>query len=255
MRRGKIVLIRRKYLAALALCAVVAGIFYIINHPALVGSSAGARIVPIYSVLREDKALSLTFNITEAEDQHTARVLDILNAHNVRATFFVTGDWVRENGELAAALTAGGHELMNLGDDHSILRRQGVADIYANIAACNDVLSGITGMRPTLFRAPYGEYDERLVSTAAAMGMQTVQWSIDSFDWRGRSAEEIARRVTGRAFPGGIVLLHSNLEQTALALPDMIAALRHEGYVLIPVGELVIESEFTISPTGRQIPN
>ena len=252
--RGKIVLIRRKYIGALALFAAVAGIFYIVNHPALVGASGGERALPIYSVQREDRAMSLTFNVREPADTHTAQVLEILNAHDVRATFFVTGDWARENPELAAALTAGGHELMNLSDDHSILRRYGAAEIQANIAACNHALQDITGIRPALFRAPYGEYDDKLVSTAAAMGMHTIQWSIDSGDWRGRAPEEIARRVVNRAFSGGIVLLHSNLEQTALALPDVIQGLLDAGYILIPVGEMVIQNEFTISPTGRQIP-
>ena len=257
MRRrfgGKILLIRRSYVAALGLCLAVMGIFYIINHPALVGQGGRERALPIYSVQREDPALSLTFNVTDPVDRYTAQVMETLHAYDVRATFFVTGEWIRENGELAAALLADGHELMNLSDDHRVLRRLAASDIYANIAACNDAVRAVTGERPSLFRAPFGEYDDRLVSTAAAMGMHTIQWSIDSGDWRGYPAEAIVRRVSGRAFSGGIVLLHSNLEQTALALPEIVAQLLDEGYALIPVSEMVIQDEFTISPRGRQLP-
>ena len=251
---GKIVLIRRRYVAALGLFAVVIAIFYIISHPALVGQAGRERALPIYSVQREEAALSLTFNAMEPLDQHTAQVLEILNFYGVRATFFVTGDWVRENASLAAALLAGGHELMNLSDDYSVLRRLTASDIQANLSACSEVLRGVTGEWPSLFRAPFGEYDDKLISTAAAMGMHTIQWSIDSGDWRGYAAEVIVRRVTGRAFSGGIVLFHSNLEETVLALPDILQGLMDEGYALIPVSEMVIQSEFTISPTGRQIP-
>ena len=145
---GKILLIRRKYVAALALCAAVAAIFYVINHPGLVGTAARERSLPIHSVQREDQAISLTFNVAEATDVHTVRVSEALSAYGVRATFFVTGDWVRENGVLAARLVEGGHELMNLSDDHRRLRRLPVAEIRANVLACSEAIESVTGVRP-----------------------------------------------------------------------------------------------------------
>ena len=252
---GKILLIRRKYVMALALMAAVAGIFYIINHPALVGITARERALPIYSVGRDDDAIALTFNITTAEDAHTATVAEVLNAFDVRATFFVTGEWVRENGGFAAELARSGHELMNLSDDHCLLRKRPAAEVQANVRAGSDAIEAITGTRPTVFRAPYGEYDDKIVALVAGLGMRTVQWSVDSGDWRGRDAAAIVRQVQRRAFPGAIVLLHSNLEQTALAMPDLLEGLLQQGYILIPVSELVHETEFTISITGRQIPS
>ena len=251
---GKILLIRRKYVVVLALAAAVAAIFYVINHPAVVGGAAWARALPIYSVQRDDQAMSLTFNVTTAADTHTAQVLQVLNAYGVRATFFVTGDWVRENEALALRLTEGGHELMNLSDNHSLLRKLPAPEIRANVQACSAAIEAVTGIRPTVFRAPYGGYDDRLVALVEALGMHVVQWSVDSGDWRGLDAEAIARGVQNRAFPGAIVLLHSNLEQTAMAMSDLIEGLRGEGYILVPVSELVHETESTISITGRQIP-
>jgi len=251
---GKILLIRRSYVVALALCAAVAAIFYVINHPGLVGTSARERALPIYSVQREDQALSLTFNVAVTEDAHTIEVLRALNAHGLRATFFVTGDWIRENGTLAAHLTESGHELMNLSDDHRRLRRLSAAEIRENVLACSDAIEAVTGARPTVFRAPYGEYDDKVVALVEGLGMYAVQWSVDSGDWRGIEAGAIARNVQTRAFPGAIVLLHSNLEQTALAMPEILEGLLEKGYTIHPLSELMLEAEFTVSGTGRQVP-
>lgn len=252
--RGKVLLIRRQYVVAVALALAVLGIFYIINHPAIVGVSGNERVLPIYSVQREDRVLSLTFNVPEVEDTFTLQVMQILNAYNVRASFFVTGEWVRENGAIAARLVGSGHELKNLSDDHSQLRRLSSAQIRENLEACSEEIAAIAGARPTIFRAPYGEYDDNLVALAQSLGLHTVQWSIDSGDWRGGRAEEVARQVQTRAFSGGIVLLHSNLEQTVEALPQIITDLHADGFALIPVSELMHQTEFTISITGRQIP-
>ena len=252
--KSRILLIRRKYVVAVALALAVMAIFYIVNHPALVGVAARERALPIYSVQRDDQTLSLTFNAADVADIHTRRVVEILNAHNVRATFFVTGDWVRQNEDLARSLAESGHELQNLSNDHGLLRKMTAAEIRENLEACNAVIAAITGEPPTIFRAPYGAYDDNLVALARSLGLHTVQWSIDSGDWRGGSAETIARQVRTRAFPGGIVLLHSNLEQTVQALPEIIGTLQIAGYTLIPVSELVIQTAFTITMTGRQIP-
>jgi len=236
---GKILLIRRKHVAALVLCVAVVAIFYVVNHPGLVGATARERTLPIYSVQRDDAVMSLTFNVTAAEDAYTARVVQTLNAYGVRATFFVTGDWVRENHDLAARLVEGGHELMNLSDDHSRLRKLPTREMQANILACSDAIKAVAGERPIVFRAPYGEYDDKVVRLVEAVGMRTVQWSVDSGDWRGLDAALIADQVQSRAASGAIVLLHSNLKQTALAMPVLIEGLLQAGYTLVPVSELV----------------
>jgi len=237
--RGKILLIRRKYITALALCGAVIAIFYVINHPVLVGVSAGERLLPIYSVQREDQVISLTFNARNPEDQHTAQVMEALHIHGVRATFFVTGDWIRANGDLAAALSARGHALMNLSDDYSFLKKMATAEMLRNIETCNDAIEAVIRVRPTLFRAPYGEYNHNMVAAVHTMEMVAVQWSIDSGDRRGYDAQTIAYRVHSQAFSGGIVLLHSDLEQTALAIPHLIDGLFRAGYVPVLLSEML----------------
>ena len=253
-RAKRVFVIRRKYLAAVALVLAASSIFYLVYHPSFARDNANSRSVPIYSVLRDDPVISLSFNLSAANDAHTHYVMNILNAKGVQATFFVTGQWLRENETLASALFAAGHELMNLTDDHTPLRGLSTDAVRESLRSCSGLIAGITGSAPSLFRAPYGSYDTHLVALAQSLGMHTVQWSVDSGDWRGISPEAIVRNVTQRAVPGGIVLMHSNLEQTATALPHVIRALLDSGFEIVPVSELVLEGEFVISLTGRQIP-
>jgi len=249
---GKILIIRRTYVAALALILAVVAIFYVIYHPAVVGQSSPEHVMPIYRVEREEQVIALSFNLSTTDDVHTQRVLNALNNANLSATFFVTGEWVRENGALAAEMANNGHELMNLSDDHGLLRRLSPAHLQQNLTACSLAIYETTGIEPSLFRAPYGEYDPRLVEMANAMGMQAVQWSVDSGDWRGLRADAIVEQVLDRAFPGAIVLLHSNLTETALAMPRLIEELSSAGYEILPLSQLIFQGEYVISLSGTQ---
>ena len=103
-------------------------------------------------------------------------------------------------------------------------------------------------------RPPYGDYDDNSIRAIRAMGMEPIQWDVDSLDWKGLSAQEIARRVTGRVCPGSIVLFHNAAEHTPEALPDVIETLLREGYTLVPVSQLILTGEYTIDHTGRQCP-
>lgn len=250
--KGKIFIIRRSYLAALMLSLAVVAIFYVINHPAVVGRDRQEHVLPIYSVSREEQVIALTFNLSATEDQHTSRVLTALNQQEITATFFVTGQWVRENPQLALEMAQAGHELMNLSDDHGLLRRLHGESLRENLLACSLVIYETTHTRPHFFRAPYGEYDSRLVETANSLGMTSVQWSIDSGDWRGLTADAIVHQVLNRSFSGGIVLLHSNLPQTAVAMPLLLQQLQEAGYEILPLSQLIYQGEYVVSLSGVQ---
>ena len=242
--KGKILIIRRSYLAAIALCLAVVAIFYVIYNPFVAGGDRREAALPIYSVMAEGQTIALTFNLSATVDTNTQRVLDALENQGVLVTFFVTGQWVRANAHLAEQIVAAGHELMNLSDDHSLLRRLNFEQLQENLAACSLAIYEISGRKPSLFRAPYGEYDSRLVEMANALGMQAIQWSIDSGDWRGLSADHIVEQILSRSFSGGIVLLHSNLPQTALSIPHLLERLQAEGYEIVLLSELIYQGEY-----------
>lgn len=189
-------------------------------------------------------------------NEDTQQIIDILDRYQISATFFVVGEWADKYPESVRALHDAGHEVMSHSNDHAHFSRLSVEEITADLNACNDKIESITGVRPTLFRCPYGEYDDHVISTVRGLGMEPVQWSVDSLDWQDISAEEITRRVTEKAQPGSIVLFHNAALHTPEALPAIIQALLQEGYTFVPISELILPGEYgqdyTIDHTGRQ---
>ena len=106
-------------------------------------------------------------------------------------------------------------------------------------------------MRPTLFRAPYGEYNDTVISTAEAMGFHTIQWDVDSLDWKDLSAAEITQRVTSGVGSGSIVLFHNAAKHTPEALPGVIEWLLANGYRIVPVSEILLTGDYVMDHTGR----
>jgi len=156
--------------------------------------------------------------------------------------------------ESVKALSEAGHEVMNHSDDHAHFSKLSADRIILNIETCNDKIESVTGIRPTLFRPPYGEYDDNVISTISSMKMQTIQWDVDSLDWKDLSAADISKRVLSGVSSGSIVLFHNAAKHTPEALPSIIESLLSKGYSIIPVSELILQGEFTMDHTGRQCP-
>ena len=143
---------------------------------------------------------------------------------------------------------------MNHSSNHAHFSKLSGEEIIADISACNKKIAAVTGVSPTLFRCPYGEYDDHVINAVNSMGMTAVQWNIDSLDWKGLSAKEIQQRVIDKAEPGSIVLFHNAAENTPEALPGIIEALISDGYKIIPVSQILLKGDYTIDNTGKQIP-
>ncbi len=217
--------------------------------------SADTRKLPIYSVKRDDKCVSLTFDAAWGNED-TQNLIDILEQYGVKATFFVVGDWVDKYPESVKALHDAGHEVMTHSDDHAHFAKLSREQIIANLNAGCDKIERVTGVRPTLFRCPYGEYNDTVIQTAEEMGIRTIQWSVDSLDWKELSAAEITRRVTENISAGDIVLFHNAARHTPEALPVILEYLLREGYRVVPVSELLLQGDsYTLDHTGKMCPN
>lgn len=181
-------------------------------------------------------------------------LIDILTEHNVKATFFLVGDWVDKFPESVKALHEAGMEVMNHSNHHDHYNALSAEQIVADVTACNEKVKAITGIAPKLIRCPYGEYDDHVISAIRSMGMEPIQWDVDSLDWKELPADEITARVTGRVQPGSIVLFHNAAIHTPEALPGIIEALLQEGYQFVPISQLIITGSYTIDHTGKQCP-
>ena len=244
-------LLRNKRLwYALGSVLVIALIFLISGTPAFVTTAASTRKLPIYSVQRDDKCISLTFDAAWGNED-TQKLIDILGTYHVKATFFVVGDWADKYPESVRALSEAGHEVMSHSDDHAHFSKLSESEIIANVNASCDKIEKITGVRPTLFRCPYGEYDDHVIQTLCDMDMKTIQWDCDSLDWKELSSGEILQRVKSFAAPGSIVLFHNAAKHTPEALPRVIEYLLQNGYSIVPVSELLLTGDYEIDHTGR----
>ena len=241
----------RKWLSGAGTVLAAALIFGFIYSPRVVGAAATQRELPVYSVEREGKYVSLTFDAAWGNED-TQQLIDILERYGVKATFFVVGQWVDKYPESVKALHDAGHEVMNHSDRHPHMTKLSPREISAELNACNDKIQAVTGARPTLFRCPYGEYDDNVIAAVRQMGMNAVQWDVDSLDWKELSAAEITKRVTGKGKPGSIVLFHNAGLHTPEALPGIIEYLQSNGYTIVPVSELLLTGDTYIDHAGRQ---
>ena len=203
----KLFVLSPKRMALLTCVLAAALMFGAVNMPAVV-ASATQRQLPIYCVERDQKMISISF------------------------------------------------EVMNHSNTHAHMSQLSRDEIIADVNACNDKIEAVTGVRPTLIRPPYGEYDDNVITAIRSMDMEPIQWDVDSLDWKDLSAADITQRVTSKVQAGSIVLFHNAAKHTPEALPTILETLLQEGYTFVPISQLILPGEcntdYTIDHTGRQ---
>ena len=142
---------------------------------------------------------------------------------------------------------------MNHSNSHPYMSKISAAERAAELDTCNDKIEAITGVRPTLFRPPYGDYDNNVIRSVEDAGMTCIQWSLDSLDWKDPTPQAMVERITSRVRSGDIVLFHNAAKNTPAALPAIIEFLQKEGYTFLKVSDMIYApDECTINHEGRQ---
>ena len=121
------------------------------------------------------------------------------------------------------------------------------------IELSNDKLEKIIGKRTNLYRAPYGEYNNTVIQAAQDKGYFTIQWSLDTLDYKGLTGDEMWNRLNGKLKSGDIILMHNGTKHTADSLDMLIKNIKKEGYEIVPVGELIYKDNYKINSAGIQI--
>jgi peptidoglycan/xylan/chitin deacetylase (PgdA/CDA1 family) len=158
------------------------------------------------------------------------QILTILAREHIHATFFVVGQKVLRYPDVARRMAAEGHTIGNHSWDHSQLNALSYRGIVWQLTTTQEAVARVTGVRPTLFRPPYGATNGNVARAAGAAGLRTVMWSVDPRDWSQPGTGAITARVVGSSGPGSIILLHCLHPQTPAALPQIIAGLRARGF-------------------------
>lgn len=209
--------------------------------------------LPIYCVETEEKVVSLTFDAAWG-DEDLKDILAILDKHNCKATFFVTGDWAARYPEAIQLIHKSGHDLGNHGANHKHMTQLSAKEMQEEIEGCHQLIKSMTGVEMDLFRAPYGDYNESVIMVAKSKGYFTIQWDVDSLDWKDYGVDDIINRVSNHKAlgNGSIILLHNGSKYTCQALDGLLTELENKGYSFVPVSELIYRKDYSLDRTGRQ---
>lgn len=247
---------KRSIVNAIAICivAVVLVSALSLTSTASVFFNKTSRKIPVYGVARGDedeKVIALTFDAAWGADK-TQGIIDIMQEHDAKGTFFLVGFWIDKYEEETKAVAKAGFEIGNHSRNHLNMPKLSTDEMMEEIKYVNDRIEALTGKTPTYFRAPFGDYNDRLMTALEEMNMVGVQWSIDSLDWKGLSAKEICDRVLPKAKSGDIVLFHNNSDHVLDALPTILASLKAKGFRFVSLSELVATKNFTVDNNGIQ---
>jgi len=245
------IVIRKRVLFA-AFCAAAVFLLVlpvIINRDIAV--QAKVREIPIYSVENNDNKVSITFDCAWGADDIPI-ILSTLKEKGVKATFFLVGSWIEKNEEETRMIAEQGHDVANHSKNHYKMSVLGKEKIRSEIVDCGKVIEKITGKKTDLFRAPYGDYNDTVLTVARQEGYYTIQWSLDSLDWKpGITEDGILSRIE-KVKSGDILLFHNDTAHTAKILGKVIDMLAEKGLKPVPVSELIIRENFDIRYDGRQ---
>ena len=150
---------------------------------AIIGSASAYansnRLLPIYCVETDKKQIAISFDAAWGNDDTQHRI-DILKEYDVPATFFVVGAWVDKYPESVKALSDAGHQIQNQSNTHPYITQHSKTQRCNEIETCNKKIASVTGVKPTLLRPPYGDYDNSVVEAVESMNMHTIQWSVET---------------------------------------------------------------------------
>ena len=225
---------------------------YVGALPDTVSVVSGKRELPIYCVNRDDNKISISFDAAWGGDK-TLGILDLLDEYNIKTTFFLVDIWTQKYPELVKEIVARGHEIGNHSTSHPQMSKLNETQIAKELNTQADNVLAIAGVRSVLFRPPYGDYNNRVITTARAQGFVPIQWSVDSLDWKNRGAQEIINRAT-KVKSGDIVLFHNDSQYILDALPAVLKYYAENGYSVVPISEILLTGETTIDIQGRQQP-
>lgn len=221
---------------------------------AVTSSRVGERELPIYSVKTEKPEIALSFDAAWGNED-TGKILEILKAQDVRVTFFMTGGWVESFPEDVKAILAAGHDLGNHSENHKHMSELSDEEKTAELMKVHNKVKELTGYEMNLFRPPFGDYDNAVITNAMANHYYPIQWSVDSLDWKDYGVESIIDTVCNHKNlkNGAIILCHNGAKYTAQALDTMITRLKEKGYEFVPLSELIIKDNYHMEVDGTQV--
>ena len=228
--------------SALTIALILAIVATSLTGSAQVWQGRNPSASAIEHIQTDKNAIALTFDTCELGEGHARQIMQILIDHNARATFFVTGKWAEQNSDLLREMAATGRiEIGTHGTTHQDMRSLREDAIRLSLTTSINIINNITGKQAvSLFRPPYGAYNNRVLQVAASLGLKTIHYTTNSLDNSDRhSQENVILNVMNNANKGAIILMRHDGIHTVSALPPILEALRIRGVGTAAIGELL----------------
>lgn len=194
---------------------------------------------PIYRGNPEKPVVAFLINVAWG-NEYIPGILETLDKHKVKSTFFFDGSWVKKNPDLARSIYKAGHEIGNHAYSHPDLQGCSKAQTMEEIKKTNEVIEKTLGVKPTWFAPPSGSFNRVTVQTAHELGMHTILWTVDTVDWRKPATHEMVNRVVSQVENGTMILMHPT-QPTMEGMEAMITGIKGKGYQLGTVSSLMDE--------------
>lgn len=194
---------------------------------------------PIYRGHPDKKMVALTINVAWG-NEYIPSMLETLKKHQVSATFFLEGRWVKENPALAKMIGDAGQEIGNHSYTHPDMKTLSSDSTREQLVKTNDIIEAATGKKVNWFAPPSGSFRDETITIASELGLGTIMWTVDTIDWQRPSTSTILERVTKKVHPGAIVLMHPT-EPTSQSLDSLFVQLKQQGYKLGNISSLLDE--------------
>ncbi len=249
----RLLILTKRNLISIGFCLIIgilAGTIAITSTVKAVQTANTPREIPIYCVDTSKKQVALSFDAAWGNEQ-TEGLLETLDKYKVKCTFFLVGDWVDKFPDSVKAIAAKGHDIGNHSNTHPHMTQMSTSDMSGQIQACNEKIKKITGKAPTLFRAPYGDYNNDVVKSVNGCNMYCVQWDVDSLDWKDPTPEQITKNVVNKIKDGSIILMHNGATNTPEALPMVIEGIKEKGYEIVPISQILLKGDYYTDVQGK----
>lgn len=239
---------------AIILAVVILSISVSGQNVAAVYFGNSLRKVPIYNVKTDEKVVAISFDAAWGADK-TEKIMEILKEYDSSATFFLVGFWVENYPEITQKIAENGFEIGTHSNTHPDMVKLDGEKMKLELTESIKTIEQTTNAKVELFRAPYGSYNNTLLETCESLNLKTIQWDVDSLDWKGISAGDITTRILNKVYNGSIILCHNNSDHILEALPLVLDRLQKRGYSIKCVGDVIYKENYTINSQGTQIKN
>ena len=244
------------FLALFVAASSLLGIVRPVSVQVFSAVSQANRKLPVYCVDTPENKVAISFDAAWGADD-TDNLLQILADENVKTTFFMCGYWVDKYPDEVKKIAEAGHDLGNHSATHPHMSQLSKQQIKDELAKTGEKVKNLTGYEMDLFRPPFGEYNNNVIEAAEESGYYTVQWDVDSLDWKNLGTEHEINQVLNHKHlgNGSIILFHNDAKFTPQALDTIIKGLKDKGFEIVPISEIIIREDFHMDHEGRQIKN